>query len=365
MIVLVVSDFHLGAGTFLADGQKNIHEDFHEDTRFFEFTNYYSSGLYAEEEVHLVLNGDIFNLITIPVDGSYNHFWDDTKSAQALEVIAKGHVKFFEALRVFASRPQKKVYFVPGNHDNGMDFPLVQKKFEELIKSPVKFGLSLEIQGVYIEHGHRYEAINTVPKEKYYITGPEGKKILNLPWGSLFCIHMLPKLKEYRPHLDKVRPLPSYIKWCAFHDTRFFLYMFFKVITYLITSLFSRYTNQNGNFKTTLKILKQVTIYPKYGAKIWGLLKRKGEKIKVVVMGHTHIAESRIYPSGQIYLNSGTWNPIPSVDAGMHESTSKRTYVYIKIIQGKGSKNPKYEAVINNWYGEWSPFREMTNLMGP
>ena len=63
MLVIVCSDLHLGKGKFLKNGQLNILEDFFEDERFKEFCEFFSSGKYYWAEVHLVLNGDILNLI--------------------------------------------------------------------------------------------------------------------------------------------------------------------------------------------------------------------------------------------------------------------------------------------------------------
>ena len=62
MIILVLSDLHLGKGKFLKNGQINLLEDFLEDEKFYDFCDYYSKGEYEKEEVHLVLNGDILNL---------------------------------------------------------------------------------------------------------------------------------------------------------------------------------------------------------------------------------------------------------------------------------------------------------------
>ena len=69
MHIVVLSDLHLGKGRYLKDGQPNIMEEFEEDERFSEFVDYYSSGEFEEEEVHLVLNGDILNLIQIDFEG--------------------------------------------------------------------------------------------------------------------------------------------------------------------------------------------------------------------------------------------------------------------------------------------------------
>ena len=113
MIILVLSDLHLGKGKFLQNGQINLLEDFLEDEKFFDFCEYYSKGEFEKEEVHLVLNGDILNLIQIDVDGVFTSIIDDTVTVRAIDAIVKGHPKFFEGLRRFL-----KIYiFTPAiNH---------------------------------------------------------------------------------------------------------------------------------------------------------------------------------------------------------------------------------------------------------
>ncbi|RPJ69959.1 MAG: hypothetical protein EHM20_15890, partial [Alphaproteobacteria bacterium] len=101
MIILVISDLHLGKGKFLKNGQLNLLEDFLEDEKFFDFCDYYSKGEFEKEEVHLVLNGDILNLIQIDVDGVYTNIIDDEVSVKSIDAIVKGHPRFFEGLRRF------------------------------------------------------------------------------------------------------------------------------------------------------------------------------------------------------------------------------------------------------------------------
>ena len=67
MLVLVLSDFHLGKGRFREDGTINLLEDFDEDEKFSEFIDHYSTGTYYFSDVNVVLNGDIFNLIQMDV----------------------------------------------------------------------------------------------------------------------------------------------------------------------------------------------------------------------------------------------------------------------------------------------------------
>ncbi|MAW07627.1 MAG: hypothetical protein CME61_05025, partial [Halobacteriovoraceae bacterium] len=215
---------------------------------------------------------------------------------------------------------------------------------------PVTVTESYEVNGIYLEHGHRFEAINAVPSGGAYKEGPLGEKLLNLPWGSLFCVNVLPRLKKKRPYIDRVRPLPSYIIWCFFHDFLFFITLAKEVLGYLWRSNSDEFIKGNKNYKTTLKILKQITIYPRYEAKARSILK-KFPRFKAVVMGHTHLVEWRRFPGGQLYFNTGTWNPIPNVDAGMHNDHQQFTYVKIEM-----NEQGIISSGINKWRGVWKPY---------
>jgi len=359
MIILVLSDLHLGKGKFLQNGQLNLLEDFLEDEKFFDFCDYYSRGEYEKAEVHLVLNGDILNLIQIDVDGVFTNIIDDEVTVRAIDSIVRGHPKFFEGLRKFIRTPGKKITYVIGNHDSGMAFKEAQNALRRYIGEEVEYCFEANISGVHIEHGHRFEVINTVPSDKYFMEGPNGKMILNLPWGTLFCINLLPILRKERPNIDKVRPLSSYIKWCLFYDFTFFWKMGTRVIQYMIQSNFDEYVKQNRNFKTTLTILKQITIYPLYGKKAKAIL-RRNSGVHTVVMGHTHVMEWLRFPENKYYFNTGTWNTIPSLDAGQMETSSKFTYVHIKVDK---EKRILLNGTINLWQGTWKPFREEVSAL--
>src|SRR5690242_1255592 len=66
---IVLSDLHLGTGH--RKGQLNIYDDFREDERFAQLLARFSSGKHADDEVHLILNGDIFDLLKVPVNGKF------------------------------------------------------------------------------------------------------------------------------------------------------------------------------------------------------------------------------------------------------------------------------------------------------
>ncbi len=354
MIYLVVSDLHLGKGKFLKNGQLNILEDFFEDDRFEEFLEFYSTDENYLEPVHLVLGGDILNLIQIDIEGVFSYIIDDELTCRQIDAIASGHPIFFRALEKFMQAPNKKITYIIGNHDSGIAFEGAQEKLRQLISPDIQFTDELDENGIHVEHGHRFEAINTVAAKNFFVTGPQGKKILNLPWGSLFCIGVLPLLKKERPHIDKVRPMSAYITWCLIHDTAFFFRLIAKVVGYVIQTSFDTYVRQNRNFKTSMAILKQITIYPKYEKKAKAILRKK-KHLHTVIMGHTHLQEWRRFPEGRYYFNTGTWNPIPSMDAGLHESAKNLTYCLLEVHEKSGTLR---KGALNVWQGKWRPFRE-------
>ncbi len=358
MLILVVSDFHLGKGSYLNNGQLNILEDFHEDERFSEFIEYHSTGTHYLSEVHLVLNGDIFNLIQVDVDGVFSHIIDEETTVKQIDAIYKGHRLFFDSLKGFASRPNKKLTYIIGNHDAGMKFDAAQKRFCELIGHEIEFCMSKNINGIFIEHGHRFEAVNFIPHDKYFIKGPLGEDILNLPWGSLFCISLLPILKKERPFIDKVRPLTAFVKWCIFHDPFYFFRLLYVIIKYILASSISAYTKDNTSFLTTMRIISQITIYPRYAKHSKKILDSNPE-FKAVIMGHSHVLEWRRFSECRYYLNSGTWNTIPSVNPALYENIKKLSYIHVDYHAKSGTFR---EMAVKEWRGKWRPYRDEISI---
>ncbi len=354
MQVLVLSDFHLGKGKFLDNGHINLLEDFDEDEKFSEFLDYHSTGTYYFTDVNVVLNGDIFNLIQMDVDGVFTHLLTEDHITKMVHEIIEGHPLFFQAIKKYLSRPNKKLTYVFGNHDIGMVFEKAQKAFMEAVDGEVEFTHQFVYKGVLIEHGHRFEPINTVPRSKLTVEGPNKKPIINLPWASLFCIYLLPKLKESRPFIDKVRPLSLYVKWTILHDFRFFLYLTWVVVTYFIRTQFRPFGRFNKNFKMSLRQIFKIAVHPKYEKNAKRVLATRPD-VKIVVMGHTHITEWRRFKDGKLYFNTGTWNQVPSIDAALHKSITNLTYVSIEVNEKKGTIT---NAFLNVWQGKWRPYRE-------
>src|SRR4051812_40762604 len=83
-IKLVVSDLHLGKGRILDGGGLNQLEEFYFGDKLVEFFHYYSTGLYQDYEVELVINGDFLNFLQCDYKG---HFLTVVTEQIALDVL--------------------------------------------------------------------------------------------------------------------------------------------------------------------------------------------------------------------------------------------------------------------------------------
>jgi len=164
----------------------------------------------------------------------------------------------------------------------------------------------------------------------------------------------MPVLKKERPYIDKVRPLSLYIKWSLLHDFRFFMHSCFVVGKYLLKTQFKSYTKYNKNFKIKLRKILKINVHPHYERNAKRIFASRPD-IQVVIMGHTHITEWRRFANGKLYFNSGTWNPVPSVDAALNKNIMELTYVMIEVSD---KKKRITNAFLNVWKGKWRPYKE-------
>ena len=355
-IKLVLSDFHLGKGRYFSDGTQNILEDFIYDREFAEFLNYYRSGAFAESEVEIILNGDILNLLQIDSYGVFTHLITERSVTRAVDRIIEGHPEFFQALRRFAATPGHTVAYVVGNHDCGMLWPGPRKAFSGAVGAEVRFfDVSYQFDGIYVEHGQQYERFAGMDMRKPFITRGLPEPVLNLPWGSLFVAVMLPRIKQERPHIDKVRPFNPFMRWILIHD--FFWGM--KTLAYIAkfvfdTVLFRRRYQIHQGVGATLAMLKEISLYPNYDKIAFKILEDRPE-VNTVIFGHTHILRYRQYREGKEYFNEGTWNETTNLYFDDYGKQIRLTYAFIEYptVEDPGASRPKVR--MKEWHGIWKP----------
>lgn len=357
---LVVSDFHLGKGRYFRDGTQNILEDFVYDREFAEFLTYYRSGHFSDAEVEIVLNGDILNLLQIDTYGVHTHLITERSVVRAIEKIVAGHPEFFNALRKFAATPGHTVSYVVGNHDAGMLFQGPRRAFEEAIDAPVSWhDVYYRVDGIHIEHGQQYEQFARVDMDRPFITRGLPEPVLNLPWGSLFVAVLLPKIKQERAHVDKVRPFSNFLSWTLVHDIRWGIKTALGIAKFVMDTVFlkSRYQIRSG-VGATLALLKQITIYPNYDKIAFRILE-ENEDVNTVIFGHTHVLRYRQWREGKEYFNEGSWNEITNLDLSEYGTRTRLTYAYVEYPAPGSSGAQRPQVRIKEWKGAWRPESEV------
>jgi len=352
---VVVSDFHLGKGRYFEDGTQNILEDFIYDREFAEFLNYYRSGSFADSEVELILNGDILNLLQIDTWGVHTHLITERSVVRAVEKIVLGHPEFFQALKKFAATPYHTISYVVGNHDVGMLWSGPRQLFSEAVGAAVSFhDVSYQFDGIYVEHGQQHEKFAETDMRRPFITSGLPEPVLNLPWGSLFVAVHLPKIKQSRPHVDKVRPPSAFFRWVFIHDFFWGVKTALQILKFIFdTILFrSRYQIYQG-VRATLGILKEITLYPNYDKIAFKILENN-EDVNTVIFGHTHLLRYRQWREGKEYFNEGTWNETTNLDLDDYGKQIRLTYAFIEYpMENREQVRPKVR--LKQWHGSWKP----------
>ncbi len=356
-IKLVVSDFHLGKGRTLSDGTQNILEDFIYDREFSEFLAYYSTGPYANAEVELILNGDILNLLQMDSWGVHTHLITERAVTRAVRKIAEGHPEFFSALRSFAAASQHSICYIVGNHDVGMLWPDPRQAFNEAVGTTVVFhDVAYEFDGVYVEHGQQYENFAAIDMKRPFITSGLPEPVLNLPWGSLFTALLLTHIKQQRPHVDKVRPFQVFLRWTLIHDFWWSIKAFILILKFTFDTLVfrSKYRVMEG-VGVSIKMLKEISIYPNYDKIAFKVLEAKEDR-HTVIFGHTHILRYRRWRKGKQYFNEGTWNEVTGLDLGEYGTKTRLTFASIEYpADSPGETPPRPFVHMKEWRGFWHP----------
>jgi UDP-2,3-diacylglucosamine pyrophosphatase LpxH len=151
---LILSDLHLGSGDRL--------DDFEADDALVTFIHSYAL---REEPVELILAGDTFEFLQVrlPILGDYE--WSGAAAEQRLRAILAAHAAVIAALRDFVAQPGNQLTLLIGNHD----FELHYEAAKTLLRSALglqpgaewlRFGLSYEGGGIYLEHGNQFDDWN-------------------------------------------------------------------------------------------------------------------------------------------------------------------------------------------------------------
>ncbi len=327
-IKLVISDLHLGVGRTL-NGNTNPLEEFYFGEKLVEFLHYYCSGEYRDYEVELVINGDFLNFLQVDYRGHYLTVITESVSLEKLRHIIAGHPEVFRALRDFANMEGRIVTYVVGNHDQCMLWPGTRAYLNEALQATVHFkNIVYYFDGVHIEHGHMHEAANRLDPRKFFLKKNLPEPILNLPFGSHFFVDFVLKIKEYNPHVDKIRPFDRMVRWAFFNETAFTLRTLAALAKYLLRMTLIKDPRRQFGLKRIIKVLAESAVFPDLNDSARRIL--NDERVNIVIFGHTHVYQYRQFAKDKEYFNTGTWTEITSLDIASLGKITKLTYVILE-----------------------------------
>lgn len=201
-LLVVLSDIEMGAG--------GPTDDFPHSEWLGDLVRSYQSALYAELQVDFVFNGDTFDLLKTSYEGKFPHHIDAKVALGKMERIIAAHQPFFEALReaLAAPGPERRAWFVVGNHDLEILFPEVQTRIAKELgtSSRVHFpGFSLRIGDVLIEHGQQTDDLFRTDPTRPFVDY-QGRAILNLSWAAVSLLEVAMPMHPVFYHLDRLKP---------------------------------------------------------------------------------------------------------------------------------------------------------------
>lgn len=246
--IVVVSDLHLGEGRHPVLRRYSPTEDFFRDRAFSRFL-----GMLVERYKHdsrrarLVLNGDTFDFLTVTavptdeeaeergfkVSAAERKFGlnpTEQKSVYKLDLIHRGHYRFFVALARFVAAGFA-VEIIRGNHDVELHFPEVRRRvLEHLVNSPggpdmetaqrlVQFRqwFYCEPRRVFIEHGNQYDATNSIRYPLNPLLSSKGffssedNDVIDYPLGSIFVRFYYNRVRRLDPYTPRLLTFDQYL----------------------------------------------------------------------------------------------------------------------------------------------------------
>lgn len=343
---LVISDFHIGTGQLLEDGEVNPLEDFIFDPRFISFLDHYSSGEFLKAEVELILNGDFLNTLQVDFREQYPQEVTEEVALEKTRRIFAGHPELFDAMARFAASPHHRITYIYGNHDPAIIWPAVRREINQRLGAELNYpGFSYCFDGVWVEHGHQYTAANRFDPDNLFTRSRRGEVILNLPWGCLWVIEYLNPIKIQRTYIDRVQPFGRYLFLALFFDPRFAVPAVAGLAAFFFRQQLGRGRWKDWNeIKRAWKILASLSIIPLLGKDAKKIMARSG--CHTVIFGHTHQPAYRRYGRDKLYVNTGTWNDIIHLDIQNLGRTRRMTYAFIDC---QDKKKPRTKLKI--WKG--------------
>ena len=346
------------------------------------FFDYFSTGKYGSTaegdpiRVDLIINGDYFDYLNVPVHGEFEESITEEIALYKTDAILKGHPKVMAALKRFASRPGKRIQYLIGNHDAELFFPKVREMITRAWDPDGAFpSTKVEVladvdrihdeAGIEIRHGNQYETGNRMDFQEPFITEDLPEPVLKLPWGSIYVLKIINRMKWERSYVDKVRPLKVFVLFgLILHPIFTLRFVIYSGYYFLKTRIEWVLKRRSGGWKETIGLLKQEARLFQDLEDEARLLHQEMPEVRTVIFGHTHRPMDRVYPDGKQYINTGTWTRMINLDWSGLGQNLRMTFAHVKIedpVPDSGAEptdvavKPHIRAELREWVGEHYP----------
>lgn len=337
-VILVISDLHLSAGKMIK-GKKNLLEDFHYDSELIDFLNYYCAGDYADIEVELIINGDFLDFLAVPYVEYYDdEYWSERAALDKLKMIMSAHKGVLDAMKNFLSKEGKKVVYIIGNHDAEFVFDSLKQEFlgyfgELGKKITLSNAISTHIPtpGVSIQHGHQYERAHDFDQENAVVETLNGEKYFIPPWGSYYVTNVINKYKQERSFINAVRPIKHFMIHGLIFDTFFTVrFMLSNFYYFMMVRFWHYYLVKRSVRQVVQDLLRELELFQDFETLTRQYFEKHPES-RVLIVGHTHNPNFRIFNDGTIFINTGTWTRMVNLDLGQWNYGNALTYAKILV----------------------------------
>lgn len=361
LIRLVVSDLHLGTGA--AEGQLNPLEDFFYDDRFAELLDHYDKKCGEAIGIELILNGDIFDLLKVQLEGKWPTEITQEIAEQKLRLCLDGHPRFVAALRTLLQKPNRRLVYLPGNHDLEMLLSAPQELFRRYVApgeaaERVRFITTTDTyhlpEGIQVRHGHQLELIHRVNYQRLTRKRKDGVEVLDLPWGSLWILEVMNPAKLEKQHIDRVQPFGRFLMGGLLFEPRFTVrFLFLCTVHWLRHRVFKfRAWLERIRRLPTLFVEEVVGLGDFDALATRALTKVRG--VHTLIVGHSHAPRFRALPGGKLLVNTGTWMDMINLDLRYLGQASGLTYALIEYNDAG-----KPQTSLMRWYGQRPPMERV------
>lgn len=360
--ILVISDLHLGAGKMIK-GRRNFLEDFFFDRELVEFLDYYNNGIYDEQEVELVINGDFLDLLAVPFINYFDdEFWSEKAAVEKMRMIIRAHKEVMDALKRFAAKPKRKILYIIGNHDAELVFDSVKEIFFNVFNEEDRHKVTLSnsiteycpVSKVYIKHGHQYEIAHQFDQEGSVIESHNGKRYFLAPWGSYYVTRVVNKFKEERSYINSVKPIKTFLIFGLIFDTFYTVRFLLANAYYFIMVRIWQFFKIGRPIKEVINdLMKELELFQDYETLTRKFFVERPDA-KVLIVGHTHEPTFREYENGTIFVNTGTWTKMVNLDFRKMQQSFALTYAKVEVEDESKSANPNepnFKVDLKIWKG--------------